>query len=275
MAEEGVEFRTGVEIGIDLPVGRPAAPVRRDRALLRDALGARSSGSRPRACRRSLRGRVSDAAESPAGRGSRVARRRHHRRGQARRDHRRRRYRRRLPRHGPPPGCAVGAPVRAAGAAARRAARRQSVAAVAERLPDLVGPRGGRRARLRRVDRAVPRRSAGPRSAHCRRSRSRSAARAGGCRSRASPGTEFELEADLVLLAMGFVGPERGSLLSELGVKLTDRGNVWRDDAWMTASPASSPPATCSGGSRSSCGRSPMAGTPRIRSMHFLMGKTA
>jgi glutamate synthase (NADPH/NADH) small chain len=48
-------------------------------------------------------------------------------------------------------------------------------------------------------------------------------------------GTEFELEADLVLLAMGFLGPERGSLLSQLGVKLTDRGNVWRDDAWMTS----------------------------------------
>jgi glutamate synthase (NADPH/NADH) small chain len=51
------------------------------------------------------------------------------------------------------------------------------------------------------------------------------------------PGSEFELEADLVLLAMGFVGPERGSLLSQLGVKLTERGNVWRDDRWMTSEP--------------------------------------
>ena len=50
-------------------------------------------------------------------------------------------------------------------------------------------------------------------------------------------GSEFELEADLVLLAMGFLGPERGDLLSQLGVKLTDRGNVWRDDAWMTSEP--------------------------------------
>jgi glutamate synthase (NADPH/NADH) small chain len=50
-------------------------------------------------------------------------------------------------------------------------------------------------------------------------------------------GTEFELEADLVLLAMGFLGPERGSLLSQLGVRLTERGNVWRDDAWMTTEP--------------------------------------
>ena len=36
---------------------------------------------------------------------------------------------------------------------------------------------------------------------------------------------------------MGFLGPERGSLLSQLGVKLTDRGNVWRDDSWMTSEP--------------------------------------
>jgi glutamate synthase (NADPH/NADH) small chain len=49
------------------------------------------------------------------------------------------------------------------------------------------------------------------------------------------PGTESTLEADLVLLAMGFVGPERGGLLTELGVKLTERGNVWRDERWMTS----------------------------------------
>jgi glutamate synthase (NADPH/NADH) small chain len=51
------------------------------------------------------------------------------------------------------------------------------------------------------------------------------------------PGSEFELEADLVLLAMGFVGPERGSLISQLGVRLTDRGTVWRDNRWMTSEP--------------------------------------
>jgi glutamate synthase (NADPH/NADH) small chain len=48
-------------------------------------------------------------------------------------------------------------------------------------------------------------------------------------------GTESEMEADLVLLAMGFVGPERGGVISELGLRLTDRGNVWRDDNWMTS----------------------------------------
>ena len=50
-------------------------------------------------------------------------------------------------------------------------------------------------------------------------------------------GTDFELEADLVLLAMGFVGPERPGLLSELGVELTDRGNVARTDDFETSVP--------------------------------------
>ncbi len=51
------------------------------------------------------------------------------------------------------------------------------------------------------------------------------------------PGTEFDLQVDLVLLAMGFLGPHRNGLLSELGVRLTDRGTVWRDENWMTSEP--------------------------------------
>jgi glutamate synthase (NADPH/NADH) small chain len=47
-------------------------------------------------------------------------------------------------------------------------------------------------------------------------------------------GSEFEIPADLVLLAMGFTGPEKSALLSDLGVTLTDRGNVARDAQWMT-----------------------------------------
>jgi glutamate synthase (NADPH/NADH) small chain len=54
---------------------------------------------------------------------------------------------------------------------------------------------------------------------------------------RAISGTEYELAADLVLLAMGFLGPRREGLLTDLGVKLTDRGNVWRDANWMTSVP--------------------------------------
>ena len=51
------------------------------------------------------------------------------------------------------------------------------------------------------------------------------------------PGSEFELKADLVLLAMGFLGPERNGMLEQLGVRMTDRGNVWRDATWMTSVP--------------------------------------
>jgi glutamate synthase (NADPH/NADH) small chain len=50
-------------------------------------------------------------------------------------------------------------------------------------------------------------------------------------------GSEFELPADLVLLAMGFTGPEKGTLLADLGVTMTDRGNVARDGRWMTNVP--------------------------------------
>jgi glutamate synthase (NADPH) small chain len=50
-------------------------------------------------------------------------------------------------------------------------------------------------------------------------------------------GTDFEMEADLVLLAMGFVGPEREGLLTDLGVKITERGNVARDADFATTVP--------------------------------------
>jgi len=43
------------------------------------------------------------------------------------------------------------------------------------------------------------------------------------------PGGEFELRADLVLLAMGFLSPVREGLLAELGVELDQRGNVAAD----------------------------------------------
>ena len=49
--------------------------------------------------------------------------------------------------------------------------------------------------------------------------------------------SEFDMDVDLVLLAMGFVGPERKGLLDNFGVKLTERGNVWRDASWMTSVP--------------------------------------
>ena len=47
--------------------------------------------------------------------------------------------------------------------------------------------------------------------------------------------TTVDFDADLVLLAMGFVGPERNGVVDGLGVALTPRGTVARDAAWMTS----------------------------------------
>ena len=50
-------------------------------------------------------------------------------------------------------------------------------------------------------------------------------------------GTDRELPADFVFLAMGFVGPEKGDWLTELGVEFDPRGNVVRDQNYMTNVP--------------------------------------
>ncbi len=51
-------------------------------------------------------------------------------------------------------------------------------------------------------------------------------------------GTEFEIEADLVLLAMGFVHPLHEGMIKTLGVALDNRGNVSADtNAYSTSVP--------------------------------------
>ena len=50
-------------------------------------------------------------------------------------------------------------------------------------------------------------------------------------------GTDQEIPADLVFLAMGFVGPEKGSWLDQLGVALDERGNIARDENYATNVP--------------------------------------
>lgn len=49
------------------------------------------------------------------------------------------------------------------------------------------------------------------------------------------PGTEFEIETDLVILAIGFIQPEHKGLLSELGVEYDEKGNVKTDNNFMTS----------------------------------------
>jgi glutamate synthase (NADPH/NADH) small chain len=53
----------------------------------------------------------------------------------------------------------------------------------------------------------------------------------------ALPGTEFTIEADLVLIAMGFLGPVRKGMIEQLGVKLDPRGNVATDANYMSSVP--------------------------------------
>ena len=56
-------------------------------------------------------------------------------------------------------------------------------------------------------------------------------------RFQAVEGSDFELEADLVLLAMGFVGPEQADLLNKLGVEFDARGNIKRDSEFSSTVP--------------------------------------
>jgi glutamate synthase (NADPH) small chain len=50
-------------------------------------------------------------------------------------------------------------------------------------------------------------------------------------------GSEREIPAQLVLLAMGFTGPEQEGVVAQLGLELDGRGNVARDAAYMTSVP--------------------------------------
>ena len=50
-------------------------------------------------------------------------------------------------------------------------------------------------------------------------------------------GTDFEVEADLVLLAMGFSGPEKNKVFEEMGVSFDQKGNIKSDDKNMTNVP--------------------------------------
>jgi glutamate synthase (NADPH/NADH) small chain len=51
------------------------------------------------------------------------------------------------------------------------------------------------------------------------------------------PGTEFTLDADLILIAMGFLGPVRSGMIEQLGITLDARGNVATDVNYMSSVP--------------------------------------
>jgi glutamate synthase (NADPH/NADH) small chain len=51
------------------------------------------------------------------------------------------------------------------------------------------------------------------------------------------PGTEFIMDCDLALLAMGFTGPVRNGMIEQLGVQLDSRGNVATSEDYMSSAP--------------------------------------
>jgi len=48
------------------------------------------------------------------------------------------------------------------------------------------------------------------------------------------PNSEFEIEADLVILALGFLGPQQNNLLNEIKITTDQRSNVVADNKYMT-----------------------------------------
>ena len=214
MAAEGVEFRTGVEIGIDLPVASLrrqfdaivlccGTPWARDLQIPGRELGGVHFAVEylTQQNRRLAGDHIAPADVISA-------------RRQARRHHRRRRHGRRLPGHGASPGGGVGAPVRAA-ASGRRTSRHADNPW--PQWPNVfrtssAHEEGGERVYAVSTERFLgDAHGTGPGAAG--RHRRDAARRRPDAGRRGSPAREFELEADLVLLAMGFLGPERGSLL--------------------------------------------------------------
>ena len=120
-------------------------------------------------------------------------------------------------------------------ATSRRARPLHPMADVATHVPDLIGPRGGRGPGVLGEHRRVPRR------------RERCGARPSGSEVQMAVvdgrpgfvpvnGTEFELPCEMVLLALGFSGPEP-ELATALGASMTPRGIIGRSPSYETDVP--------------------------------------
>ena len=256
LVAEGVELRLGVDVGVDIDAAEAARGVRRGRARDRLARAARPGGRGPRAPRHPLRDGVPLRAQPlggrrirPAAAGGAAAAQRDQRRRQGRRRDRRRRHRRRLRRPVDARGRALRGPARAGtGAAATAPRRAHAVAALAEQDAPLLRDEGGPGRRPRRA-RLLDRHDAGsPARAASRRSTSPQAQPR--LRSLPVEGTEHELPADLVLLAMGFLHPDHGGVVEQLGVALDAPRQRRRAGATRPRSTACSSPATRGAASR-------------------------
>ena len=105
---------------------------------------------------------------------------------------------------------------------------RQPLAPVVERLPRLVGPRGRRNPRILDQHQTVRGRATAT-SVALETVQVEMKTDNGRPQFVEIPGTEKIYPADLVLLAMGFVGPERKGMLEQFGVELDAMGNVKAD----------------------------------------------
>ena len=257
MRAEGVKFETNAHVGGNVPV----EDLRREF----DAILLAGGAEQPRNLNvpgRELKG-IHFAMEFLPQQ-NKPLRRRYGRRDadsghrQARGHHRRRRYRRRLPGHQPPPEGAIGASVRTAAQAAGRRARPR---------------RRGRCGRCSCASKARTKKAASAIGASPPCSftgdehgnvKQLHAMRVGPPpKFEAMPGTEFTLDADLVLLAMGFLGPVQERHDRAAGREARRRAATWRrTTTTCRGSPASSRPATCAAANRWWSGRSPKAARP-------------
>ena len=223
MRGEGTEFRAGVAVGVDITIDELDEEF--DAIVL--AAGATAWRDLPIPGRELAWHPPSDgvpAAREPCA-GGRHRRAADHRERQARGDHRWRRHRRGLPRHRAPAGRGGGAPVR--DPASRRPTR------VHRTTPGRSGrwctaPHPPTRKGGERVFSVNTECFLGDETGNVRALLAHEVEMRDG-RFEKIDGTDFELPCELVLLAMGFVGPERGPMLDQLGVALDARGNVDRD----------------------------------------------
>ena len=228
MEAEGVVFRPGTNVGVDITAEEVI-----DRF---DAVCLCGGATQPRDL--PIEGRGLDGvhfAMEFLTRQNRRGRRRRDRREyvhlgvRPRRDHhRRRRHRRRLPGDRPSPRLPERAPVRDRAAAPRYADADEPMAPVVQRLPGLVGARGGGCPRIRDQHPALPGRRARP-GPGVETVRVEMKSDNGRMQFVEMPGTDKVYPAQLVLLAMGFSGPERKGMLEQFGVELDAMGNVKAD----------------------------------------------
>ena len=237
MDAEGVTFRTSVNVGVDVTLDELKSELRRDRARRRRRTAARSGDPGARAQGHSLRDGIPHAVEQTMRR-RRDPRRRVHQRGRA------------------SASSSSAAATRAPTASARRivkgrvdsSVRAAATASGCEERPTTRGRCGPTssacRPRTKRAASAcIPSRPSGSPATATAASRSstdrrwRWSARTAGCPLSPSPAANSRWTWTSCCSPWDSSDPSARDCSTDFGVKLTDRGNVARDDRWMTSVP--------------------------------------